>query len=284
MIKSGFFNSISHDRVYTAGDFAAYFGDCYTNGVVYAEPTSLQVIPGGGMDVNLMAGNAFINGYKVYNTSTLNIPLDAPYGEHSRIDRVVIRLDMSARSIYWAILKGVPSNAPVPAPLTRDGGIFELSLADVYVRAGAGAIEDGDILDTRLNPTLCGVSKTHTYLTYGEADTEGFVNKLEAIIAKVNHIEQNGIPIVKKMIAKGTYTRSGGSGKHVILVVTINNPSIKTDRVLIYSYNGTFSYLTFTHVISDGSVKITGEGDTPSGTFTPGKYDTEQTFDMIIGT
>ena len=49
MEKSGFFNSSGGDRVYSATDFAAYFGRLVSNGIFYAAATNLLVTPGSGM-------------------------------------------------------------------------------------------------------------------------------------------------------------------------------------------------------------------------------------------
>ena len=45
MEKSGFFNSSGGDRVYSATDFAAYFGKLVSNGIFFAVATNLQVTP-----------------------------------------------------------------------------------------------------------------------------------------------------------------------------------------------------------------------------------------------
>ena len=75
MEKSGFFNSSGGDRVYSATDFAAYFGKLVSNGIFYAAPTNLQVTPGSGMAVSVASGSAWINGYSYENTDTLTINL-----------------------------------------------------------------------------------------------------------------------------------------------------------------------------------------------------------------
>ena len=49
MEKSGFFNSSDGDRVYSATDFAAYFGRLVSNGIFYTSASNLLVTPGSGM-------------------------------------------------------------------------------------------------------------------------------------------------------------------------------------------------------------------------------------------
>ena len=189
MEKSSFFNSQSHDRRYSAQDFAMFYGDLFSNGVFYEEPTSLRVEPDGGMNINVLAGSAWINGYRYFNTGTLPIELTHADGIYTRIDRVVIRWDLSARAIYCAILQGTPSATPVARPLTRISSIFEISIADIHVRGGVGAIVEGDITDNRLNPTLCGTCRTRGFLNYGEADTEALIRQFAEIRTKVNILD-----------------------------------------------------------------------------------------------
>ena len=86
MEKSGFFNSSGGDRVYSATDFAAYFGKLVSNGIFYAAPTNLQVTPDSGMAVSVVAGSAWINGYSYDNTDALELNLTTSSGMNPRID------------------------------------------------------------------------------------------------------------------------------------------------------------------------------------------------------
>lgn len=157
MEKSGFFNSSDGDRVYGATDFAAYFGSLVSNGVFYATSTNLQVSPGIGLAVSVAAGSAWINGYRYENTDDLNIPLTTANGSNPRIDRIVIRLSQITRSIQLAVVTGTPTATPVAPELTRTSDIYELGIADILVPAAATSILANNIIDTRLNTSLCGL-------------------------------------------------------------------------------------------------------------------------------
>lgn len=157
MEKSGFFNSSDGDRVYGATDFAAYFGSLVSNGVFYATSTNLQVSPGIGLAVSVAAGSAWINGYRYENTDDLNIPLATANGSNPRIDRIVIRLSQITRSIQLAVVTGTPTATPVAPELTRTSDIYELGIADVLIPAAATSISANNIIDTRLNNSLCGL-------------------------------------------------------------------------------------------------------------------------------
>ena len=157
MEKSGFFNSSGGDRVYSATDFAAYFGKLVSNGIFYAAPTNLQVTPGSGMTVSIAAGSAWINGYSYENTDTLTINLATASGVNPRIDRVVVRFSAVERRIYLAVLTGTPAETPTAPALTRSNDTYELGLADILVPKGSVSIPALNITDTRLNTALCGL-------------------------------------------------------------------------------------------------------------------------------
>ena len=157
MEKSGFFNSSGGDRVYSATDFAAYFGKLVINGIFYAAPTNLQVTPGSGMAVSVAAGSAWINGYSYENTDALTLNLATASGVNPRIDRVVVRFSAVERRIYLATLTGTPSEVPVAPTLTRTNDTYELGIVDVLVPKGSVTITALNITDTRLNTALCGL-------------------------------------------------------------------------------------------------------------------------------
>ena len=157
MEKSGFFNSSGGDRVYSATDFAAYFGRLVSNGIFYAASTNLQVTPGSGMAVSVAAGSAWINGYSYENTDALTLNLTTASGVNPRIDRVVVRFSAVERRIYLAVLTGAPAETPTAPALTRSNDTFELGVSDILVPKGSVTVAALNITDTRLNTALCGL-------------------------------------------------------------------------------------------------------------------------------
>lgn len=157
MEKSGFFNSSGGDRSYDAADFAAYFGSLVSNGIFYASTTNLQVTTGSGMAVSIAAGSAWINGYRYENTEALSKTLTTANGSFPRIDRIVIRWSLLNRNMVAAVLTGTAAATPTAPALTRNPNVYELCLADILVPQAATSITLGNITDTRLNSTLCGI-------------------------------------------------------------------------------------------------------------------------------
>lgn len=157
MEKSSFFNSVSHDRTYKAEDWAEYFASFIGNGVFPIPSTGLQVAADDGMTVTVQAGKAWINGYFYHNTSDLSVTLDTADGQLPRIDRIVVRWDLTNRVISVQVKSSSPGTSPTAPALQRDSNIYEIALADITVGAGVVAITQSSITDQRLNTSLCGV-------------------------------------------------------------------------------------------------------------------------------
>ena len=77
-------------------------------------------------------------------------------GTLPRIDRVILRNDETERKPSIFILEGAYSSNPQPPELTNNDTIQEKCLAEIYVAAGAVAISQSDITDTRADTGLCG--------------------------------------------------------------------------------------------------------------------------------
>lgn len=180
MEKSSFFNSVSHDRTYRAEDWAEYFASFIGNGVFPVPSTGLQVVVDNGMNLLLKAGKAWINGYFYNNTSDLTITIGTADGQLNRIDRIVVRWDLTNRIISAEVKSSAYSASPTAPALQRDADIYELALADVYVGAGVTTITQSNITDQRLNTSLCGVVAA----VVEQIDTEAFNAQLQAWFAE----------------------------------------------------------------------------------------------------
>ena len=159
----GFFDSVSGDeREYDAEEFAQILRASMQNGITSHSQDGLKVTrDGASMRTKVAPGGCVINGY-LYVLSddgggAMAFEHVAAVGSQ-RWDRIVARLDKSAeaRRISLKLVVGVPGqDAPV---LTRDDNVYELSLAKVCIRPGAGAISEADIVDERMDESLCGTA------------------------------------------------------------------------------------------------------------------------------
>lgn len=81
-------------------------------------------------------GAAFVNGTYYVNTAPVTVPLPALAAGSSRIDRVVVRLDMTAKTATIAVRPGV-AGVNAPSALVRNATTWETLLDQVLVIGGA---------------------------------------------------------------------------------------------------------------------------------------------------
>ncbi len=158
-----FFDSIDgeDERYYTADEFAEYFRQFLSSGVYAKEgQAGLRVEADEvSMQVSITQGAAFIEGYMYkIDTEPLTLTLAAADPALNRIDRVVVRLDktLENRHVKAFVLTGEPSANPSAPQITRDGNIYEISLAKINVTAGKSFVEQSQIIDERTNEDVCG--------------------------------------------------------------------------------------------------------------------------------
>ena len=156
--RSGFFNALIEDgeadRKYNANDYADNLAVVIGNGVLRGSGDDLKVIAS-GMTLKVKTGRGWINGRWYNNDAQFDLATVSPPAGGSRWDRVVLQLDNSKglRTIKARYIKGeVAVNPQKPEPV-RSGDVYELVLADVYVKSYATSLE---ITDTRGDADLCG--------------------------------------------------------------------------------------------------------------------------------
>lgn len=156
---SMFFDSTEADeRMYSSADFAQFMKIFYSTGVV-SGGDSLKVL--GSADrlaVSVQPGKAVVEGRPYWLTeSAKELTVPAASTSYARIDRVILRLDLSveARNITAQILQGQAAANPKPPNLLRNNNYYDISLAQLYIPANALVIEK--VTDERYNAEVCGI-------------------------------------------------------------------------------------------------------------------------------
>jgi hypothetical protein len=152
-----FFDSVDNDRQYFSSDFSkAFQAVVANNGIIRNMNDELIAAAGVGLEVIVNIGKAWIQGRFYSNNSALPLIVPSADSNYSRIDRVVIRLNLNIeeRNIKVAIKTGNPIATPVAPDLQRDASIWELSLAQYVVEANANTLTN--FIDERNVSTLCG--------------------------------------------------------------------------------------------------------------------------------
>lgn len=157
-----FFNSAPGDeRWHYASDFAEYFGDVLSSGLIHKNNVpglQVTVVPN-SLKTKVDVGQALIKGYSYQNTAPIELNHDITDIGLNRIDRIVLRLDLynANRFIKVFVKKGVEAVSPVAPALQRDQYIYELSLAQVRINSNSTVINPTSLVDERMKEDLCGV-------------------------------------------------------------------------------------------------------------------------------
>lgn len=141
-----FFNSTEQDiREYTAEEFTDYFSRFLSDGVyVKNELMGLRVTIVNGLDIQVETGYALIRGKDYENDTAINFTLDNADNVLDRIDRVVLKLDIVARTIKITLKKGTLGSIPQPPELIDNPSVKELPIAQIRVNKNStiGIITD----------------------------------------------------------------------------------------------------------------------------------------------
>lgn len=183
--RYGFFNSVSGDRIYDAGDVARFIKKFFTNGIFN---NSLQVKSNDNMTVSVSLGQANIEGYsyEIYNEELI-LDIEESDNTLSRIDSVVVRLDLANRQIRTMLLTGNYATIPSQPSITRTNTLYDLRLANISVPASTARITIDLISDTRFSSDCGKVIQAVQSIEMTEVFNECYA-QVEATIKRIKGI------------------------------------------------------------------------------------------------
>lgn len=160
-ITYGFFNATkqsdgTYDRAYNSDQISDMFEGLVSDGVFESIGDAMVVTAKSGMTVQVGTGRASIDGRWIKNDAKMDITLAASNIALNRWSAIVIRLNMSSRTMSIVEKVGTAATNPVKPSLTNSNTVKEKCLAYVYVKAGAGSITQVDISDVRADTSVCG--------------------------------------------------------------------------------------------------------------------------------
>lgn len=203
MLVSGFFDSINHDRTYSAKDFSDYFEGLISDGIYAGVGKEFNVsADGSGMTIKVDTGRAKILNRYVRNTDILEIEIDAADSTNPRWDAVCVsvNLDEAYRNGYIDVHKGTPAADPQKPDVPDTNAAKLFVLAYVYVPAQATVINAENVNDNRgaANcPYVVGITGTENIVnviqeavTNAQAQISGFVTDAQSKIETALKSEQ----------------------------------------------------------------------------------------------
>lgn len=160
-ITYGFFNAIkqsdgTYDRMYNADQMSTYFEGLISDGIYESVDDGMQVLAASDMQVQVGAGRAVIGSRWLKNTAAYPIMLNRAHVTLNRYTAIIIRLDLSARTIEITTKDGDNATTPAKPVMENTEMIKEMCLAYVYVGRGVTAITQANIEDTRADNSVCG--------------------------------------------------------------------------------------------------------------------------------
>lgn len=253
----------TYDREYSAQEFTDYFKTLINTGILKAAGNQLHVAANGSnMMTTIDTGVAFILGRYYENDSLKELLHDTESLGNSRIDRIVIRMDLSteARYVKAFIKKGVASAKPVAPALTQTANFYEISLAQVKVIGGQTYINASDVTDERGRDTLCPWAGSNILPSFNDnalnmhindgtlhipyAITSGLTNTYTVLIPNVNQYTEGMAMSVKINIQNtgaSTINVNGLGAKNIIKAngSLLSGGNLRTNSVYTLRYNGT---------------------------------------------
>lgn len=235
---SRFFDHIDGDRTYNAEEFAEYFRQILTTGVLDTGDNLRVYANGTDRIARIKPGKAWIEGYFYKLTEELELPLEEAHGTYDRIDRIVLRLNTSteSRNIKAFVKTGELSLTPEPPALIREGNIYEISLAQIFILHNTTSIPVDNVTDERLDSTVCGLA--NLALTYEE-----FALKVDTgdINDDTLPAELKGKPLTEQIMyvlenAGSVESVNGKTGRVEIDVADI--PNLNATRVILGRVEG----------------------------------------------
>lgn len=180
-----FWNSLNGDRKYNADSFELWTKKFFISGVFADE---LVVTSSGGMDISVASGYVNADGKVKFFPSAMPFTISIADATNPRIDTVVVERNDGDRNIVVKVIEGEPSKTPEHHTPVRDGGIYQLILAEVYVGKAVSEIKQANITDTRPDPELCG----YVTGTVEETDFSQFTAQWDSYIEEFKANREDG--------------------------------------------------------------------------------------------
>lgn len=126
-ITSGFFNSNNGDRKYNALQLSSIFDGVIGDGVFASIGTCFVTKAAGGLVVNVGIGKAWFNHTWIINDAILPLTMPASHLTLTRIDAIVLEINLSdnVRKNTIKIIQGTAAASPARPALKKSNGVYQ---------------------------------------------------------------------------------------------------------------------------------------------------------------
>lgn len=266
-VNSGFYDAVNSDRTYSADDMNRPYKRLVSNGV-FATPqgtpsTDLQVVSASnGMQIIVQAGEGIFADKWFENSAAINITVPDNTSTVPRVDSVIVQVDQRTSGRVGNIVyrTGTPSSNPAVPAINTVTNVTEYRVANIYVAAGANAINNDAITDLRGSSSCPWITAlidqvdTSTlwnqwqaaYQTYYDQMTEGFNNWFADLTEDLT-VETN------VMVLNSSYRTTGTTTS---VPINIANYNKSTDILMVY-INGLKAIPNTDYAVNTAGTSIT---------------------------
>lgn len=181
-----------YDRAVDSTLLSRVISEFVSTGVFLKESNGFSVAAGDGMTVVVSPGSAVIRGTTCIENYERTLTVQAADTNYDRIDSVILRYNNNedVRAIDFYILQGTASSSPVQPTLTREGAIYEIAIANIYIPVNSNTISNERITDTRGDSSRCGWA-TGVSQDFMESLNNRFALVNQSIVDNTNKINDN---------------------------------------------------------------------------------------------
>lgn len=145
-VRSGFYDAVNGDRLYSAEDMNNVFYNYFGNGVLVKSTSdnALKVISGGGSVIQIYSGNAIFGRRWFISDSFHGFTIPTNAAEYARIDSVIARVDnrLEGRVGKLVYITGEADGSGDPPAINQTDGVLEYRIANIKVPINSAIPEE----------------------------------------------------------------------------------------------------------------------------------------------
>ena len=274
-VNSGFYDAVNSDRTYSADDMNRPYKRLVSNGV-FATPqgtpsTDLQVVSASnGMQIIVQAGEGIFADKWFENSAAINITVPSNTSTVPRFDSVIVQVDQRTSGRVGNIVyrTGTPSSNPAVPAINQVTNVTEYRVANIYVAAGANAINNDAITDLRGSSSCPWITAlieqvdTSTLWNQWQAAYQAYYDQMTAgFQAWFEDLTEDLTVETNVMVLNSSYRTTGTTTS---VPINIANYNKNTDILMVY-INGLKAIPNTDYAVNTAGTSITLTKSLPSG-------------------
>ena len=275
-IDCGFFDAVEvspgvFDRIYDADSWSKPYRRIVSDGIFEAQQGStnsdfkVKETDGETMNISISHGDGIFWTKWFSLTSDQVVTVENNNTDYTRIDSIIVQIDMNQRLGQVLYRPGLAAEDPVPPALTNNTVIKEWRIANIEVEAYATEIMDANIVDRRgiETPFIASLIQTLStedlftqwnelysdYFDQTKATVEAFLRELTEELTVSMYVNEVNIEETLESDTT-TFTISGYDKLNDVIFVYVNGITLSSSD---YTVNDAGTTITFTNLLRTGT-------------------------------